>query len=118
VDGGDRDFFVAVQEYYERHMPGTPPGLRLPDATAVPHHDFGVQASGLLAAPSFRRYCEVIAYSTRAYRDVLQTYSGHIALAPAAREALLDCVATLIDREYGGHVRKQYLFEVMVARRR
>lgn len=118
VNGGDEEFFVEVQECYERLMPGTPPGLRLPDPDDVQdEYAEEVQASGLFAAPVSLRYPWVAEYTTATYLDVLNTYSNHIALEPAAREALLGCVAALIDSHYGGRVRKQYLTLLLVARR-
>jgi hypothetical protein len=46
---------------------------------------------------------------------VLRTYSGHRALAPAARAALLGCIAELIDGRFGGQITKRYLTELRVA---
>jgi len=118
VAGGDRRFFVDVQKCYERHMPGTEPGIRLAEPDAIPPHDFGLVASDLFAPPQFRRYFELIEYTTASYLDVISTYSGHIALKVSARDALLACIAKLLDGEFGGHIRKQYMFELMVAQRR
>ncbi len=117
IEGGDRRFFVDVQECYERHIPGTEPGLRLQEPDAIEPHDFGLVASGLFAPPQFRRFFELIEYTTASYLDVISTYSGHIALEAPARDALLACIAELIDHEFGGHIRKQYMFELMVAQR-
>ncbi|CAM5598960.1 Methyltransferase type 11 OS=Streptomyces antimycoticus OX=68175 GN=SSPO_097970 PE=4 SV=1 [Streptomyces antimycoticus] len=47
---------------------------------------------------------------------MLRTYSGHRALPPQAREGLLECIAGLIDRRYGGRVTKRYLTELRVSR--
>jgi hypothetical protein len=58
------------------------------------------------------------AYATAEYLDLLQTYSGHIALDPGAREGLLGCIAELIDSRYGGRISKRYLTELRTARRR
>ena len=46
---------------------------------------------------AFRRYEWDQLYSTRAYLDVLHTYSGHRALPAEPRAKLFQCIAQLID---------------------
>jgi SAM-dependent methyltransferase len=116
--GGTTDFFIDVQECYERWDPSTPPGLRLPYANEIPHNVAELERSDRFEPPSFRRYEWDVAYSTTEYLDLLMTYSGHIALDAAARGGVLQCVARLIDSRYGGRITKRYLAELRVARRR
>ncbi|MGH2356127.1 MAG: class I SAM-dependent methyltransferase [Chloroflexota bacterium] len=118
VAGGTAAFFVEVQACYEQWMPGTPPGLRLPAAAAIPLEWPELERAGRFGPPSFRRYEWEQPYPTAEYLDVLQTYSGHRALAPAARRHLLADIARLIDSRYGGRITKRYLTEVRVAHRR
>jgi SAM-dependent methyltransferase len=120
VAGEDEDFWVTVQDCYERHMPGTEPGLRLPAADDVHDDSESIEstASGLFDAPILRRYFWDAPYTTGEYLDVLRTYSNHIALDPEQRDSLLACIARLIDDRFGGHIRKRYLFRLAVARRR
>ena len=117
VAGGDEAFFAAVQDCYERFMPGTEPGERLPPAADVPTLAAELEEGGRFAVAAIRRYERDIAYTTAEYLDVLATYSGHIALAPDAREALFACIAALIDGRHGGEIAKRYLLELAVARR-
>jgi hypothetical protein len=117
VAGGDEPFVAEVQACYERWMPGTPPGLRLTPADAIPRDGAEIDRSGLFEPVSFHRYEWELAYTTREYLDVLLTYSGHIALAPRRRRGLLDCIANLIDSRYGGRISKRYLTELQLARR-
>lgn len=117
IAGGDTEFFNGVQDCYERHMPGTPPGLRLSDAAAVPHIAPEIGASGLFAPPTYRRYTWLREFTTATYLGELNTYSSHIALPDEDREALLACITERIDRDYGGHITKAYLTELAVARR-
>ena len=94
VAGGDAGFFEDVQRCYETWMPGTPTGERLPEADDVPQADRDeLQRSGRFADAVVRRYERDLSYTTREYRDLLSTYSGHRALAADAREALLGCIA-------------------------
>ncbi|MDQ1521778.1 MAG: hypothetical protein QOI55_2851, partial [Actinomycetota bacterium] len=74
--------------------------------------------SGLFDAPSLRRYLWDAPYTTVDYLDVLRTYSNHIALEAEQRDSLLACIARLIDDDFGGRIRKRYLFRLAVARRR
>ncbi|MBO3675667.1 trans-aconitate 2-methyltransferase [Streptomyces sp. NEAU-YJ-81] len=118
VAGGSEEFFVEVQDCYERFDPATPPGLRLPAAADVDTSDHAdeVARSGRFGPVDFRRYERDLTYTTAEYLAVLRTYSGHRALQPEAREGLLECIAGLIDRRYGGRVTKRYLTELRVSR--
>ncbi|MER8161155.1 class I SAM-dependent methyltransferase [Streptomyces sp. NPDC094472] len=118
VAGGSEEFFVDVQDCYERFDPATPPGLRLPPAADVDTSDHAdeVARSGRFGPVDFRRYEWDLTYTTAEYLAVLRTYSGHRALPPQAREGLLECIAGLIDRRYGGRVTKRYLTELRVSR--
>jgi SAM-dependent methyltransferase len=117
VAGGTEAFFTDVQLCYERFVPGTPPGMRLPAASAVGGDSRDLDDSGLFGPALFRGYERDLPYTTAAYRDLLRTYSNHRALEPAARTALLRCIGQLIDLRYGGHITKRYLTELRVARR-
>ncbi|MGW0731868.1 class I SAM-dependent methyltransferase [Streptomyces sp. NPDC002851] len=118
VAGGSEEFFVEVQDCYERFDPATPPGLRLPAAEDVDTSDYAdeVARSGRFGPVVFRRYERDLTYTTAEYLEVLRTYSGHRALPPKAREGLLECIAGLIDRRHGGRVTKRYLTELRVSR--
>jgi SAM-dependent methyltransferase len=118
VAGGDTDFFHDVQDCYERHMPGTPPGLRLRDADSIPPNDWGITATGAYGEPQFRRWFAVTEYTTETYLQLLRSFSNHIALAPANRDALFECIAARLDGDYGGRVGRAMLYELCVARRR
>ncbi len=117
VAGGTADFFVDVQDCYERWDPATPAGLRLSRADDIPSNSEELDRSGRFGPRRLRRYEWEVAYSTAEYRDLLRTYSGHIALDPAARDGLLDCIGELIDSRYGGRITKRYLAELRVAER-
>jgi SAM-dependent methyltransferase len=117
VAGGDEAFFATVQDCYERFMPGTPPGLRLPRAADVPSQPEALEAGGWFERAVCRRYEREVAYTTAEYLDLLCTYSNHRALAPDARDALLRCIARLIDERHGGRIAKPYLNELVVAYR-
>ncbi|MGV4981032.1 class I SAM-dependent methyltransferase [Streptomyces sp. NRAIS3] len=120
VRGGTEEFFVEVQRCYERFDPDTPPGLRLPAAADIDGSDHAeeVVRSGRFGPTVFRRYQQDLTYTTSGYLELLRTYSGHRALPEAVRDGLLECVAGLIDRRYGGRVTKRHLIELGVSQRR
>jgi SAM-dependent methyltransferase len=117
VAGGDEAFFAAVQDCYERFMPGTAPGERLPPASGVPTLEAELEEGGRFAVAAMRRYERDIPYTSAEYLDVLATYSNHIALAREPRDKLFACIAALIDGHHGGRIAKRYLFELAVATR-
>jgi SAM-dependent methyltransferase len=118
IFGGTAPFFAEVQACYERWDPATPPGLRLEHADEIPQDRAELEGSDRFGAPTFRRYAWQQTYSTAAYLEVLQTYSGHRLLQPDLRAGLLACIADLIDTRYRGTITKRYLTELRVARSR
>lgn len=100
-------FFVEVQEDYDDSSPPPPP-------EDVPDLVDEIDASGYFETMAVSRILWDVEYDANAYTDVLSTYSGHIALADADREALF----ARIRRRIGARtVRKTYLAGVNVARR-
>lgn len=112
VAGAGDAFFTDVQPCYERWMPGTPFGRRLP-----PPDEIAPDAEALhgFAAPQFRRHLWDATYDTGTYLELISTYSSHRALERHAREALLACVAEVLDTRHGGRLTKRYMAELRVA---
>ena len=77
-----------------------------------------LEPSGLFEAPEYRRYPFVVEYTAAEYLAVLNTYSGHRALSPDGRADLFNCIQRLIVEDLGGRVRKAYLTELAVARKK
>jgi len=115
VAGGDVAFFDEAQACYERWDPATPPGLHLERADQIPFESDEVDRSDRFSPPRFRRYEWQQTYSTAAYLEVLQTYSGHRLLQQDLRAGLLACIADLIDIRYRGSITKRYMTELRVA---
>jgi hypothetical protein len=55
-------------------------------------------------------------FTTKTYIDELNTYSGKLALSDENRDALLSCIAALIDERYGGRITKAYVTDLDVVR--
>ncbi|MET9632014.1 class I SAM-dependent methyltransferase [Lentzea sp. NPDC006480] len=111
IAGGTAQFFVDVQECYERWDPATPPNLRLSRADDIPHE---FDESDLFEEPEFFRYEWEQVYDTEAYADLLLTYSNHIALP--TRDELIADIRQLIATRYGGRVTKRYMTQLAMAR--
>ncbi len=113
-EGGDT-FFVDVQDDYRAvtgpEDPGDPPGP--PDAVEGLRGE--IEASGAFEHVAERRYVWDLEYDAQSYIDVLETYSGHIALGERSDE-LYDRIRRRIEARPGGVVRKTYLTTLDVAR--
>jgi SAM-dependent methyltransferase len=128
IDGGDAQLFIEVQDCYRRWFPEPPPypppqagegiPFRLPTAADIPMDTTELERSGLFEAAIFRRYEWEQSYSAQEYIDVLSTYSGHRALEEARRRHLFFCIERIIVERYSGRIRKRYLNELRIARRR
>jgi SAM-dependent methyltransferase len=118
VRGGSERFFDAAQDCYLRWDPATDPGIRLLDADFIAPDRDEADTSPDFRPAVRRRYRQDLTYSTAAYLELLNTYSGHRALAAARRAGLLACLAELIDRLHGGTITKSYLYELRVAVRK
>ncbi len=114
VEGGTSQFFIDAQECYLKHMPGTPPGLRLEPAGMIPLESPITDESGLFEPAQHARHEWLRDFTTQRYIDELSTYSGKLALSDEDREALLSCIRAMIDERYGGRIVKAYLTDLHV----
>ena len=116
IDGGDAQFFIDGQDCYRR-WPGSS-SFRMSKAAEIPRDSDELEHSGRFEPAIYRRYEWEHAYTGQEYVDLLSTYSDHRALDATALQHLLECVRALIDERYGGRIRKRYLNELRIARRR
>jgi SAM-dependent methyltransferase len=123
IDGGDTQFFIDVEDCYRRWSGFPSPsrggeGGGLPTAADIAMDSDELDRSGLFEPATLRRYEWEQPYSAQEYVDLLSTYSEHRALEETRRLELLHCVRQLIVERYGGRIRKRYLNELHIARRR
>ena len=115
--GGDQ-FFLQIQDVYEEigetNGDSAPP---LPEDVPDPWSD-EIETSGRFERPQVRRYLWEQPYTADGYIALLDTYSGHIAMAPEKRARLDGAVRDLLAARPDGRVRKAYLNWLHVARRR
>jgi len=119
VAGGTSAFFADSQDCYLRHDPSTPIGLMLREPSEVSAaYGNEMTDSGLFEVVATRDHLWDETYmSAEAYFDVLDTYSGHIAMTEESRRGLYACLAHLINTRYGGSITKRFLFRMTVGRR-
>jgi hypothetical protein len=112
VAGGSEQFFVDVQDCYERFTDDPARG-GLPAEDDVPEDSAGLGASGVFGAVESRSYVRDLDYSTAEYVELLSSYSGHRALTSERRDGLYGCISALIEAT-GGSVTKRYLNQLSV----
>lgn len=114
-------FFEEVQRIYERVAPEIVDpafkGLLKPEDIPAKEVE-RIEATGLYGPATVCRYTFEVEYDSESYIRLLNTYSGHRALAPDVRERLLRAIAELIDTKYGGRITKGYLATLCVAHRK
>jgi hypothetical protein len=117
-------FRTVIDDGFRSPHPYPPPQagegipFRLPTAADIPMDTTELERSGLFEAAIFRRYEWEQSYSAQEYIDVLSTYSGHRGLEEARRRQLFFCIERIIVERYSGRIRKRYLNELRIARRR
>jgi SAM-dependent methyltransferase len=115
VPAGGDPFFAEIQDVYEAiGEDPTPP----PDPDEIEGIGGEIAASGRFVDVRSRRYLHERPYTAEGYIAVLETYSGHRAMQPWQRERLYAAIRERLASRPGGSVRKHYLFELHVARRR
>jgi SAM-dependent methyltransferase len=115
-DGGD-PFFDEIQEVYVEIGEGrgdeaTPRPGELPDDSA------DIEASGLFDDVRVRQYDWETRYDAESYIALLETFSGHIAMAPASREHLYNAIRERLAAREDRELRRHWGAVLHVARRR
>jgi hypothetical protein len=90
----------------------------LPKASEVAPDIADLDASGLFTEPVVRTYEVEETFTRQRYIDLLSTFSPHRQLSDEARHKFLECIGSLIDRDFGGQIRKRFLHELIVAGKR
>jgi SAM-dependent methyltransferase len=110
--GGGDSLYVDLQEAY---VEASEERMDLPHPDDVPDDRAEIEASGLFGDVAVRRYIAAHDYAIDDYVGVLETYSGHRAMEPAARERLYASIRRIVGNR---PIRKHYLFLLHVAARR
>jgi SAM-dependent methyltransferase len=111
-------FFFDIQDIYreigeEHPAEDWPP----PPPEDVPDMRDEIEASGLFTDFQSRRYVWELMYTAGEYIDLLNTFSGHIAMEPEKREYLYRNVRERINARPDPRVRRHWLAILNVARK-
>ena len=123
IDGGghafpkDADpFFFEIQDAYQAIGEGVPDEDWPPPLPEdFPDMSEEMEASGLFGDVQVRRYVWEIKYTAEEYIDLLNTFSGHIAMEPAKQEYLYRNVRERINARSDPRVRRHWLAILNVA---
>ena len=115
--GGDR-FFHEIQDVYDEINEGLPPGAQSPEAGELPDERAEIEATGLFTDTKIRRFGWEIAYTAEEYIRLLDTFSGHIAMAQWQRDRLYGEIRRRLAERPGGRLSRGWGAVLHVARRR
>jgi len=111
-------FFFDIQDVYREigeEIPGEQWPPPLPED--VPDMRDELEVSGLFGDFQSRRYVWEITYTAKEYIDLLNTFSGHIAMEPDKRDYLYRNIRKRINARPDPRVRRHWLAILNVARR-
>ena len=114
-DGGD-PFFDELQEVYEEIGEGLPPGAVRPLPGKVTDYSAEIEASGLFSVVLVRQFDWERVYDAEGYIELLDTFSGHIAMAGWQRERLYGEIRRRLAERPGGTLRRHWGAALHVAR--
>ncbi|GII77629.1 methyltransferase type 11 [Sphaerisporangium rufum] len=112
-------FFTEIQRVYQEIGEGhdgtwpPPPPEDEPDPTPA---EF--EASGLFTVVATRRYVWALEYTAEQYLALLDTFSGHIAMAPARRAHLYAEIRRLLAARPDGRLTRHWWAPLTIGRRR
>jgi SAM-dependent methyltransferase len=115
-DKGD-PFFKEIQPVYEEIGEGLPPDSIWPRPGELPDQRAEIENSGLFGDVVVRQFDWEVTYDAKSYIDLLQTFSGHIAMRPWQRERLFGEIRRRLSKRTDGLVRRHWGAVLHVARR-
>ena len=115
-DGGD-PFFTEIQAVYDEINEGLPPGAVQPRPGELPDLSSEILSSGWFRAVHVRHFDWARVYDADGYIDLLDTFSGHIAMEPWQRDRLYTEIRQRLSRRPGRTLRRGWGAVLHVARR-
>jgi SAM-dependent methyltransferase len=115
--GGD-PFFAELQEVYEGIGEGLRKGEGRPRPGELPDEREAIEDSGLFDEVLVRHFDWDADYDAQGYLDLLDTFSGHIAMQPWQRERLHAEIRRRLALRPNGRVRRGWGAVLHLARRR
>jgi SAM-dependent methyltransferase len=115
-DGGD-PFFREIQDVYDEIDAGMPPGSRLARPDELTDSTAEIEASGLFTDVAVRRFDWEVRYTAESYIRLLDTFSGHIAMADWQRDRLYGEIRRRLAARPDGQLRRHWGAVLHVARK-
>lgn len=113
---GRNAFWTAVQQVYRRHAPDMVGFPVLPEELPTSVEE-GFLELGIFEEVAVCHYPWEATYTSEEYIELLQTFSGHIALPDGIRHDLLYDIAQLIDQDFDGQITKPHITVLQIVRR-
>lgn len=115
-DGGD-PFFRELQDVYDEIGEGLPPGATFARPAELADSAAEIEATGLFTGVAVRRFDWEIRYTAESYIRLLDTFSGHIAMAGWQRDRLYGEIRRRLAARPDGQLRRHWGAVLHVARR-
>lgn len=115
--GGD-PFFTEIQDVYDEIGEGLPDDHVVPRPQELPDEIAEIEASGLFEVIDVRQYAWEGEYDADSYIDLLNTFSGHIAMKDWHRDRLYGEIRRRLAQRADGQLRRHWGGVLHVARRR
>jgi len=110
-------FFDELQEIYDEIGESLPPDAVLPRPQELDDDRDDIEASGLFEVIEIKQYDWETVYDAEGYIDLLNTFSGHIAMQDWQRNRLYGEIRRRLAERPGGRVRRHWGGVLQVARR-
>jgi SAM-dependent methyltransferase len=110
-------FFSQIQDVYDEIGEGVPPGTEFPVPGKLPTHLAAIEGSGLFAVMLTSEFIWSRHYTAEEYIALLNTFSGHIAMAGWQRDRLYGEIRRLLAARPDGTVLRHWGATLQVARR-
>jgi SAM-dependent methyltransferase len=115
--GGDR-FFRDIQDVYDEIGEGLPAGASWPRPGELPDDTAEIEGSGLFEDIRVQQFDWEVRYSADEYIQLLDTFSGHIAMEEWKRDRLYTEIRRRLAKRPVGRLRRHWGAVLHVARRR
>ena len=116
VDGDP--FFEEIQDVYDEIGERLPPGWVTPRPSELPDDRHEIETSGQFEVLEVRQYDWETVLDAESYIDLLNTFSGHIAMAQRQRDRLYGEIRRRLAERDDGRLRRHWGCVLHIARRR
>ena len=111
-------FFAEIQEVYDEIGEGLPAGWVTPRPGELRDDREEIETSGYFEVIEVRQYDWETVHDAESYIDLLNTFSGHISMAPWQRERLYGEIRHRLAQRDDGQLRRHWGGVLQIAQRR